>query len=284
MVTTNRTFDRNDYVYTEEQVNQYFNRLSYTGNKIPSLENLSKLLYHHLTHIPYENLDVLNNTPLSLSPENLFRKIICGKRGGYCFELQGLFYYLLKSLSYSVTQYAGRFMDEPGQVQMRRHRILVVDINNSRYVVDVGVRRESPRKPLELRTELIQDDGISRYQYCQDPFYGWVLMQQERGKEWKPIIGFTEEVQIDDDYIMPSFYCEKHPDSTFNKFMKVSIFTESSNLTLVGNTYKVYQNAEVVKQQELQTNDEARRMLLETFGIELPDSYQILLYHQREDL
>lgn len=109
-------------------------------------------------------------------------------------------------------------------------------------------------------------------------------MQQERGKEWKPIIGFTEEVQIDDDYIMPSFYCEKHPDSTFNKFMKVSIFTESSNLTLVGNTYKVYQNAEVVKQQELQTNDEARRMLLETFGIELPDSYQILLYHQREDL
>jgi len=44
-------------------------------------------------------------------------------RGGYCFELQGAFYYLLKSLGYEVKQYAGRFMDEPGVIQMRRHRI-----------------------------------------------------------------------------------------------------------------------------------------------------------------
>ena len=50
-------------------------------------------------------------------------KIILNHRGGYCFELQGAFYYLLKSLGYEVKQYAGRFMDEPGVIQMRRHRI-----------------------------------------------------------------------------------------------------------------------------------------------------------------
>lgn len=277
LLTTPKTPFQNEYWYTEDQINQYFKRISYDGGREPNFDNLTILLKQHLTHIPYENLDLLNNRPLSLSPGDLFCKMICNKRGGFCFELQGLFYYLLKSLGYSVTQYAGRFMVTPGIIQMRRHRVLVVDLDDRRYVVDVGVRSESPRRPLELVPGLIQEDGISKYKYCKDPFYGWVLMQQETGKGWKTILGFTEEVQIDDDYIMPAFYCEKHPESAFNKFMKISIFTNDSSLTIVGNTYKVYKDAKVVYRQELETNEEARKVLSEIFGIVLPDSYQILI-------
>lgn len=213
-------------------------------------------------------------------PGALFQKIILNRRGGYCFELQGLFYYLLKSLGYSVTQYAGRFMDEPGDIQMRRHRILVVELEGKRYVCDVGVRSESPRCPLELTEGLVQTDGISEYRYQKDPFFGWVLMQREAGKDWKPMLGFTEEVQIDVDFVMPSFYCEKHPDSTFNKFMKVSIFTPDSDLTIVGNTFKVYRGGKVVERQGLQTNENAVKLLKDTFGIQVPDSYQNFLYRQ----
>lgn len=151
----------------------------------------------HLLYIPYENLDLLNGVPLSLTPEGLFQKIVLDHRGGYCFELQGAFYYLLKGLGYEVKQYAGRFMDEPGVIQMRRHRILVVSLSGKRYVCDVGVRSESSRIPLELTEGLEQRDGISLYRYEKDPFYGWVLMQKEPGKAWKPLLGFTEEEQID---------------------------------------------------------------------------------------
>lgn len=270
--------DHQEIKYSKAQIRAYLRRIHWCGTEAASLQNLTAMQRQHLLCIPYENLDLLNGVPVSLTPEALFQKIVLDHRGGYCFELQGAFYYLLKGLGYEVKQYAGRFMDEPGVIQMRRHRILVVSLSGKRYVCDVGVRSESSRIPLELTEGLEQSDGISRYRYEKDPFYGWVLMQKEPGKAWKPLLGFTEEEQIDADYVMPSFYCEKHPDSTFNKFMKISIFTPDSDLTIVGNTFKVYRSGRVVKHQELRTNQEAVALLEDTFGILVPETYHHFLY------
>ncbi len=263
--------------FSEKQIRKYFKRIHWLGTEEVSLRNLTEMQKQHLFYIPYENLDLLNGVALSLAPDDLFNKIILHRRGGYCFELQGLFCCLLRSLGYEVKQYAGRFMDEPGIIQMRRHRILVVTLADKRYVCDVGVRSESPRMPLQLTENLVQDDGISSYRYEKDPFYGWVLMQKEKGKAWKPLLGFTEEEQIDADYVMPSFYCEQHPDSTFNKFMKISVFTQDSNLSIVGKTFKIYRNARVEQSKELHTNEEAVKLLKDEFGIHVPESYHRLL-------
>lgn len=196
--------------------------------------------------------------------------------------MQGVFYELLISLGYQVKQYAARFMDEPWHIQMRRHRILIAELGAERYVCDVGVRSESPRIPLRLRENVIQNDGISQYRYRRDPFYGWVLEQKEPGKEWKDFLGFTGEPQINEDYVMPMFYCEKHPDSTFNKFMKISIFTPDSDLTIVGNTYKVYKQGKVVVREPLTEREQAVALLKEKFGIPVPASYQRILWNEKE--
>lgn len=100
-------------MYSDKQVLQYFERIHYWGFSGTSLENLVELQKCHLQHIPYENLDLMNGTALSLDPQDLFSKIIERHRGGFCFELQGVFYELLISLGYQVKQYAARFMDEP---------------------------------------------------------------------------------------------------------------------------------------------------------------------------
>ena len=265
-------------LFTDSQISRYLDQIDYGGGTEPTLEHLTAMHRQHLLHIPYENLDLMNGVPLNLDAGALFQKIILNRRGGYCFELQGLFCYLLKSLGYQVTQYAGRFMDEAGPVQMRRHRILVVNLGEKRYVCDVGVRSESPRCPLELTEGLVQTDGVSEYRYQKDPFFGWVLTQKEAGKDWQTMLGLTEETQIDVDYVMPSFYCEKHPDSTFNKFMKISIFTADSNLTISHNTFKVYRGAKVAKRREIPTNEEAVRMLRDIFGIHVPEHYRRFFY------
>ncbi len=264
--------------FTDRQIGQYFQRIGCTGSGRADLAALEELQLCHLLHIPYENLDLLNGVPLSLAAEALFRKIVLEGRGGYCFELQGLFYALLRSLGFAVTQYAGRFIDGTGVTQMRRHRVLVVALAGERYVCDVGVRNESPRRPLRLRADLVQTDGVSDYVYRRDPFYGWVLFQREQAKDWQPMLGFTEEVQIDADYVMPSFFCERHPDSTFNKFMKISLFTPDSDLTLVENTFKIYRGGRVTERRELHTEAEARTLLTETFGIAVPASFHRFLY------
>ncbi|MBQ8758963.1 MAG: arylamine N-acetyltransferase, partial [Clostridia bacterium] len=121
-------------MYTKEQIQKYFQRINYTGTTEKTLENLSELQKGHLFNIPYETIDQMNGVPLSLEPEAVYNKIILSNRGGYCFETQGLLCYLLRSLGYDVVQYAGRFMNEPNVIQMRRHRILIVTLGGKRYL------------------------------------------------------------------------------------------------------------------------------------------------------
>lgn len=263
-------------MYTKEQLVQYFERINYTGNSEINLENLTKLQKGHLYNVPYENLDQMNSVPLSLSPEGVFDKIVNCRRGGYCFENQGLLCYALRSLGYDVVQYAGRFMNEPGIIQMRRHRILVVTLDGKRYVCDVGMRSETSRVPLLLVEGLVQTDGVGEYKYVKDDFYGWVIMQKLPDKEWKPLYGFTEEVQVDDDFVMPSFFCEKHPDSPFNTIMKIAIYTDDSNLNIVDNEYKVYRMGRCVEESIIEDENEARRMLWDKFGVVVPEEYRLL--------
>ena len=153
---------------------------------------------------------------------------------------------------------------------MRRHRVLVVTIGNQRYLVDVGVRNEAPRRALCLTCSEVQSDGVCQYRFDEDSFFGWVLLQKEQGKDWKPMYGFTEETQVDDDFVMPSFYCEKHPDSGFNKYMKVSIFKGASNFTIVDGTFKEYRSGKVQLQKRLTGPEELREVLKRYFGLENP--------------
>jgi len=76
---------------------------------------------------------------------------------------------------------------------------------------------------------------------------------------------------------MPSFYCEKHPDSTFNKFMKISIFTDKANLNIVGNEYRVFAEGKIQERRQIQNDTEACRILAEHFHIQVPQEYKKLL-------
>ena len=264
-------------MYNQSQAEKYFERIKYTGTYEVSLENLALLQTCHLFSIPYETLDQMNGVSLSLEPEAVYEKIVLGSRGGYCFETQGLLCYVLRTLGYDVVQYAGRFINEPGVIQMRRHRILVVTLGGKRYLCDVGMRAETSRVPLELTVGLVQTDGVGEYRFEKDDFYGWVLYQKLPDKDWKTLYAFTEEVQIDDDFVMPSFYCEKHPDSPFNKIMKIAIYTPDSNLNIVDNEYKVYRMGKCVEEHIIKDRAEAEKLLLEKFGIIVPENYEKLL-------
>ncbi|WP_444318875.1 arylamine N-acetyltransferase, partial [Megasphaera sp.] len=107
-------------------------------------------------------------------------------------------------------------------------------------------------------------------------FYGHLLMQTELRKSWKPIYGFTDEPQIDDDFIMPSFYCDQHPDSRFNKYMKISLFTQDADLTIVKDEMKVYRNGKVEKRLPISGKEEAAHLLSDIFHISVPHNYRLL--------
>lgn len=250
------------------QIQQYLRKLQLNDfEPAVNLATLTKLQDAHLKYIPYENFDCLNGKITSLKRQDMFNKVIMHNRGGICFELNGLYNWLLESLGFDVTSYSARFIDKMETYQLRRHRVMCVALGDKRYLTDVGVNSESPRVPLEITEGLIQSDGISQYKFTRSEFWGWLLWQKERGKIWKRLFGFTEEPQIDKDFITASFWCDAHPDSPFIKSKKLSIFREDCNITIRGNYLKFYLGGRVKYRYKINTGAELKEILWEYFGI-----------------
>ena len=77
-------------------IQAYLDRIGYTGTRALTQENLTLLIRQHLETVPFENLDCWGKgAPLSNDPEVLFEKIVTRRRGGICFELNGLLFELL---------------------------------------------------------------------------------------------------------------------------------------------------------------------------------------------
>lgn len=256
------------------QIEQYLRKLQLNDfEPTVNLATLTKLQDAHLKYIPYENFDCLNGKITSLKRQDMFNKVIMHNRGGICFELNGLYNWLLESLGFDVTSYSARFIDKMETYQLRRHRVMCVALGDKRYLTDVGVNSESPRVPLEITEGLIQSDGISQYKFTRSEFWGWLLWQKERGKIWKRLFGFTEEPQIDKDFITASFWCDAHPDSPFIKSKKLSIFREDCNITIRGNYLKFYLGGRVKYRYKINTGAELKEILWEYFGINV--EYQL---------
>lgn len=211
---------------TTQQVRAYLDRIHMEAPQQPDFEYLAKLQMAHVTYIPFENLDMMNNVPLIIDREHLFDKIIVQKRGGVCSELNTLYNWLLESLGYDVVSYASRVIAKTAPLQARSHRIIGVRLDGRTYLTDVGCNFEHCRIPIALEADIEQDDGECVYKLVRDEFFGWVMWQKRPGMEWRRKVGFTEEPQIDMDFVQPTFFAQNHPDSRINKYTKVSRYKD----------------------------------------------------------
>lgn len=224
----------------------YFERigLEIPEKIVPDSELLKQLQFAHCTTVPYENLDIIRGIPLSLNEDDLFEKIVIRKKGGFCFELNGLFGWLLRQLGYEVTDVAARYLRGESTIPMRRHRVLIVKATDGLWLADVGIGEVCPRYPLRLEEGKEHSQFDECYRFDKAPFLGWVLMDRHHG-EWRQFYSFTEEPQLIVDFIAPTFYCEKHPDSPFFPDEMFSLKTSEGRITLDGHIYKEFRNGNV---------------------------------------
>lgn len=222
--------------YSPEQISRYLARIGVTGGLPKTQEALSRIVSAHYRTVPYENLDILRGRPLGLNPDALYRKIVENRRGGFCFELNAALGNLLEGLGFSVTRLAARFL------------------------------RGEPRMALPLVYGQTFSDGMGEYRLERDSFYGTVLLQRLREPEFVPFFGFTMEPQTPGDYVMPCFFCEKHPDSPFVRGRMVGIYTETGSWNLVGNSLRRLENGVVAERREL-PEEEIPGILERIFGI-----------------
>ena len=118
----------------------YFKRIGYTGDRTPTLETLTLLHQLHPQAIPFENLNPLLRLPVQLDIPSLEQKLVYQNRGGYCFEQNLFLGHVLKLLGFKVKGLAARVLWNipDGVIIARGHMLLLVEINEEPYIADVG--------------------------------------------------------------------------------------------------------------------------------------------------
>ncbi|MBO5252550.1 MAG: arylamine N-acetyltransferase [Clostridia bacterium] len=202
-------------------------------------EFLGRVQTNSVLHIAYENLDILDHKPIILTPDAMYEKIVLRGRGGYCFELNGFLTAMLRVMGFTVTERFARYLRGESEVPMRRHRVCVVTLEDGDYMLDIGVGQIAPRLPLKIEEGLIQEQNGETYKFLRDAEHGWVLWDMYHG-DWREYICFTDDKAIDVDFVQPSFFCEAHPDSVFNKEPMIAIKTEDGRRTIDGRVYKEF--------------------------------------------
>lgn len=246
-----------------EKISRFFQRIGMDPDTPVEMtvDFLGKVQLHCVLNIAYENLDILENKPLQLTPDALYDKIVHRCRGGYCFELNGLLTHMLREMGFEVSERFARFLRGEPEVPMRRHRVTIVHMPDGDYLCDIGVGLIAPRLPLRIEENTVQEQNGETYRFTKDAHHGWILWDLYRG-QWREYICFSDDRVFDVDFLQPSFYCEQHPDSPFNKEYMLAIKTEAGRRTIDGRCYKVFEGEELVHIEE-NISDERLNSLFE---------------------
>jgi N-hydroxyarylamine O-acetyltransferase len=246
----------------------YLRRIGFEGDPKPDFETLSELQYKHFLAVPYENIDILRKIPISLEISDLYEKIVVNKRGGYCFELNTLFNWLLCEIGFKTITYFARFLFGETQIPMRRHRIMRVEIFGEYYVADVGVGSITPERSLKLVENEETEVRGTLYKFEKEPVLGWVLHVFKKGA-WQKLFSFTEDEQFEIDFVQPNFYCQYHEDSIFNKNNMAAIRTETGKYSIDGDIFKTSDAKGNIITEKKCEKDEIPAILKKYFGIDL---------------
>ncbi|QEX20963.1 arylamine N-acetyltransferase [Hypericibacter adhaerens] len=132
------------------ELQAYLDRIGFVGTPAPDLATLARIQRGHLEHIPYENLDVQLGRRVTLDPAEAFAKLVTAGRGGWCYEMNGLFRWALEAVGFRVTAMTGAVLRiERGDAAIGNHLALTVDLDEP-YLVDVGLG-DGPSEPIPLR-------------------------------------------------------------------------------------------------------------------------------------
>ena len=248
-------------------IQAYLQRINYSGPTDVAAETLRQLQLAHLQTVPFENLSIHSAQPIVLDDESLFEKIVRRERGGFCYELNGLFAALLQKLGFSVTKLAAEVANAEGVYGPPfDHMTLMVSLDQP-WLADVGFG-DSFLEPLPLVENVEAKQGRRTYQIIRDNEQ-LLLMQRIADEEWKPQYRFTLEPHEYGDYLEMCHYHQTSPESHFTHNRMCSRATADGRITLSG--MRLIQTAASGErlERELTGEEEFETLLRKHFGIDM---------------
>jgi N-hydroxyarylamine O-acetyltransferase len=245
-------------------VRRYLERVGLPGTHPPVLETLVALHRAHLLAIPYENLDIHLGRRLSLDPDATFRKLVVERRGGWCYEMNGLFGRVLESLGFDVRYVSGAVgRAVRGDAVEGNHLVLLVTLARA-WIVDVGFG-DGFLEPLPLEPGEYRQGFLAYRVACHGE--RWVVHNHEFGGA--DAFDFTLAPRALGDFERQCDELQTSPESGFVKASVCQRFVPGGLVTLRGVVLR-HVTATGVASRVVQGALEYDLALREHFGLEVP--------------
>ncbi|MEU2059180.1 arylamine N-acetyltransferase [Streptomyces sp. NPDC013455] len=264
----------------------YLDRIGWKGGRRASLATLRGVHLAHALSLTFENLDPLRGEVPSLAPADLMAKMIHGRRGGYCYEHNTLLRLTLEALGFRVTPLAARVVlgAPTPESRPRTHAMLKVEVAGEPlpYLADVGFGAAgSLLLPVPLVTGTEFEGAGRRHRLAHLPHEGplelWELQTYDvRGGEWAGQYAFTLEPFTAADFGMFNWFVGTSPHSPFTRRPYLQRATAERHLVLDGARFTETRADGTVTGRTLTREAEARRVVTEEFGVEVPEGLRLL--------
>ena len=253
---------------TAAEARAYLSRIGAAAPESPTLAALASLHRAHLLTVPFESLDISLGRPIRLDRAALLAKVVDARRGGYCYELNGLFALLLRSLGYAVDLVSARVATADGLTDDFDHMALVVSGGrlDEPVLADVGFG-EGFVEPLPLRdgferrerghlVGLVRRDGA------------WVSRERHDGEDWRDCFVFTTTPHVMADFTARNEWQQTSTESHFTRSRLASVLTPTGRVTLSGD--RLIRTTHGRREEtRLADEDAVRATLADHFGIVL---------------
>ncbi|MDP9650063.1 arylamine N-acetyltransferase family protein [Paraburkholderia caledonica] len=255
-------------------LDNYFERIGYTGPRAPTLEVLKAIHRLHPRAIPFENLNPLTRRAVKLDLESVERKLVDDRRGGYCFEQNALLANVLIELGFQVTPLLGRVLwgREPDAVPPRTHMVLRIDLDNEAWIADVGFGSVTLTSPVRLTPGLAQRTDLGIFRLADASHDALYLEVQARDQTWSRVYRFDLHPVEWIDYETSNWYTSTSPEAIFANNLIVCRVLDDTRLALLNDQLNErVADGSIVREQRLASTDELAACLHDRFGLKTSD-------------
>ncbi|WP_245836803.1 arylamine N-acetyltransferase family protein [Sphingopyxis indica] len=246
---------------------RYFDRIGYAGPAEPTPGVLRALQAAHIAAIPFEAIDALVEGNVDIGADAVAAKLIDQRRGGYCFEQNGLFLRVLRAIGFDAEGLLGRvrWMQPAGAPPTpRSHMVIRVRLGGRPWLVDVGFGSAVPPAPLAMDVEAAQPTVHEAYRIARHGGQ-WSVRTRIDG-EWMPVYVIDDAVPPAIDYEVANWYTATHPASHFRHQLIAARTTAEARYALRDNRLTI-RRADGTSERHYLTADAIERALAEHFHL-----------------
>jgi N-hydroxyarylamine O-acetyltransferase len=253
-------------------IDAYLERIGYGGPRTPTAATLRQLHRAHMFTVPFENLDIPLGNPIVLSLPAFYAKIVERHRGGFCYELNGLFGWLLEQLGFRIMRLSAGVYGDGQRGPEFDHLTLLVETED-RLLADIGFG-DSFVEPLQL-DGTVSTAGTGTLYRLSRVDSTRVLERQRPGSDWEPQYAFTLKSHHLDEFGPRCHWTQTSPESGFTRKVSCSVATPDGRITLTGRRLITTRGKERTEH-EVANIDEYRALLKAHFGIDLGPQLETL--------